>query len=49
MVKLQKMKSGSYALTVPKTKVKKLKLKAGDEFDVTYAEGNLIFIKLKEK
>ena len=47
MVKLQKGKSGSFFLTVPKIKITRLNLKVGDEFDVTSADGNLVYIKVK--
>ena len=48
MVKLQRVKD-RYFLTVPLEKIKRLKLKKGDQFDVdTTTEGNLIYIKLNE-
>ena len=49
MVKLQTYK-GKHFLIVPVEKVKRANLNSGDEFDVDVtSEGNLIFVKLKNK
>jgi hypothetical protein len=47
MVKLQSFRN-KFFLTVPIEKVKRSKIKKGDQFDIDItSEGNLIFVKIK--
>ncbi|MBI2106725.1 hypothetical protein HYT57_01965 [Candidatus Woesearchaeota archaeon] len=48
MVKLQSYK-GKYFLTVPKDKIRRGDLKAGDEFDVDATSGSIVFVKLRKE